>query len=163
MKKITIRQLMFVVFMVAVLLTLGTRPSQAWSSVIISITVFFLATAALLACVRRDKNRIAWTGFAIFGWAYVIIGIGPKFDCLDSPMITNAVLRELFLHAVDGSKTAVMNDETFISAYRNRALEFFQIGHSVFALLSGVVGATCAVMLYRNDSDDLTDSGLRAR
>src|SRR5262245_48589165 len=97
MKTITTFQFMFVAFMAVVLSTLSARPTQAWSSVIVSIAILFLAIAALLACVRRDRSRTALTGFAVFGWAYVLLGVGPKFDCVDSPMLTNVVLKEGFL------------------------------------------------------------------
>jgi hypothetical protein len=162
MKTIAIRQLMFVVFMVAVISALSTRPTQAGSSVIISLTVFFLAIAALQACVRRDNRRAAWTGFAIFGWAYVLVGVGPKFDCLDSPMLTNLLLKEAFLFLVN-QNPATMTDEAFINTYQGRALEFFQIGHSVFALLSGVIGAMCAITFNHESSDANPDPDLRAR
>ena len=46
------------------------------------------------------------------------------------------------------------NDEFFLSAYRSRALPFFQIGHSVFALVSGIVGAVFATSLKSDSRND---------
>lgn len=135
------KHLMLFVMVIALILFLFTRPTQAWSSALITMTILLLSVAATRACIRVDSERAAWIGFAIFGWAYLIVGVGPKFDCLDSPMLTNVLLKELFLRLVEQNSLPVMSDEQFIAAYHDRALEFFRIGHSILALLAGVLGA----------------------
>lgn len=48
-----------------------------WASATFSLSVTLLATAILAACAARGPARLAWGGFALFGWAYLGIAFGP--------------------------------------------------------------------------------------
>jgi hypothetical protein len=38
------------------------------------VTVFILATATILAVIRRGRIQAIWVGFAVFGWAHLNFG-----------------------------------------------------------------------------------------
>ena len=38
------------------------------------MTLFILATATVLAVLRRDRSRAMWMGFAVFGWVHLFFG-----------------------------------------------------------------------------------------
>lgn len=138
----------------AMALSACTRPTQAWSSIIVSLTLFFLAISSLFACLKVGKGGAGWLGFAIFGWTYLIMGVGPRFECIESPMLTHAILKELFLRLVEPNTAPVMSDDQFFLTYRGRALEFFRIGHSCFTLLVGALGAAFGKLMDQRQTDD---------
>jgi len=51
-----------------------------WSSGLFTVTITLLCTAVLQVCQRRGVVRSCWLGFAVFGWAYIIMGTGPLLD-----------------------------------------------------------------------------------
>ena len=45
--------------------------SALWASAVFTLAVTLLAGAILGAVACRGPSRIAWLGFAVFGWTYV--------------------------------------------------------------------------------------------
>ena len=47
--------------------------SPGWVSAMSGLTLLVLATASLLATFRQGTDRAHWTGFAAFGWLYLLL------------------------------------------------------------------------------------------
>jgi hypothetical protein len=144
MKKLTIRGLMGSVVLAAVLFSSRYYPSQTWTSSVTSLTIISMATGALLAFVRHGRSRTAWTGFSVFGWAYLVLGVGPRFDALDSPILTSLILKEIWFRIADARVVSTLSDPNIVSTFRNELNAFLQIGHCGFAILFGLFGAWLA-------------------
>jgi hypothetical protein len=94
-----------------------------------------------MAFVRRGRESIAWTGFALFGWAYLLLlgfqdwSVAPR-----TPLATTWISRELletaryFLRLRSWSESA-----------------FSAVCHSFFTFLSGWVGAYLGSSLLVRD------------
>jgi hypothetical protein len=48
-----------------------------WASATFTLSILTISTALVGAFVRRGPARSAWIGFAVFGWAYFLIGVIP--------------------------------------------------------------------------------------
>lgn len=53
-------------------------PSDTWASALFTLAVALLLVATLRAVHRRDHIRAYWLGFALFGWAYLILSLVPE-------------------------------------------------------------------------------------
>ena len=51
--------------------------SKLWYSALYTFTAFLLLTAVLAARFRRGHERAFWFGFAVFGWGFFLMGLGP--------------------------------------------------------------------------------------
>lgn len=54
--------------------------SEWWASATCTITLVVLLVAVLRSVFRRGPSRAFWLGFAIFGWAYVLLTFWPQSD-----------------------------------------------------------------------------------
>lgn len=79
-RKTSIGEMMAAVLMAAVGLTALKYASKWWSSLLFTLTVALLCTALLNAYYRRGTARACWLGFAVFGWAHLILGTGPLLE-----------------------------------------------------------------------------------
>jgi hypothetical protein len=62
--------------------------SQAWHGAVYTITVAALAMAAV-AARRRGPGGVFWGGFAVFGWAYFLVALGPQYPHAFAAHITS--------------------------------------------------------------------------
>src|SRR5947209_9977668 len=53
--------------------------SEAWDTAIRVANTALLLVAPLVASLRQGRGRAAWAGFAIFGWAYLLLSL-PAFE-----------------------------------------------------------------------------------
>jgi hypothetical protein len=63
------------------LLALGLAALQSssgfWVSLVISSVLFVLITSLACAATATGSSRARWCGFAIFGWSYLALALGP--------------------------------------------------------------------------------------
>jgi intracellular septation protein A len=54
---------------------LDPDPLQAkiWTSTIYTLTAFILMTSSLMSFIQSERERRAWIGFSVFGWAYLLL------------------------------------------------------------------------------------------
>src|SRR5262249_4847118 len=75
--RISIVGMMGIVLFVALSLAAFGGATVFWASVMFTLTVATLCAATTWAILRRGTPRRFWTGFAIFGWAYLLLTFGP--------------------------------------------------------------------------------------
>lgn len=73
----SIAGLMALVLFAAIAFAALRGASAIWASVMFTLTLVLLSTAILGAFYCQRPARIAWAGFAVFGWAYLAMTFGP--------------------------------------------------------------------------------------
>jgi hypothetical protein len=80
----SIAALFGVTVFVALACTALLNASEWWGSATCTLTLVVLLVAVLLSVFRRGPSRAFWVGFAIFGWAYVLLIFWPAPDPLST-------------------------------------------------------------------------------
>jgi hypothetical protein len=71
--RLTIAQSMAIVLYLGIGLA-GLRNANAfWASATFTLAVILISAALLGAYARRGRDRLSWAGFALFGWAYLLV------------------------------------------------------------------------------------------
>jgi hypothetical protein len=71
--RISVAGLMLLILALGVGFVALRLASAAWAGVILFLTLGTLLTAVVGAIYRRQARRAFWLGFALFGWAYMIV------------------------------------------------------------------------------------------
>jgi hypothetical protein len=61
--------------------------SELWAGVLLMLTLGVLGAAILGMVHRRDGKRAWWQGFALFGWGYLTLALGPWFGATIAPSL----------------------------------------------------------------------------
>ncbi len=77
--RVSVASVMAVILYAAIGLAAYARVDDPWYGRLLDdayymLTLFLLATATILAVLRRDRSRAMWMGFAIFGWVHLFFG-----------------------------------------------------------------------------------------
>jgi hypothetical protein len=76
----TILGMMAVVLVAALAFVALRSASDLWCAAIYTFTAVLLLTAVIAAGLRRGGERAFWFGFAVFGWGFFLLGLGPWAD-----------------------------------------------------------------------------------
>ena len=71
--RLTIAQLMAIVLLAGFGFAAMRNANDFWAIATFNLAIGLNATALVGAIVRRGRARAAWTGFAVFGWAYLLV------------------------------------------------------------------------------------------
>jgi hypothetical protein len=106
MRRFSIARLMGVILVVALCTAALREASDHWAGIALAALLVLLATAILQAIYHRATRRAFWMGFALFGWGYLILVMGPWFSEYLGPKLPTSLLLE-FIHqkVVDPSTT----------------------------------------------------------
>jgi hypothetical protein len=149
MPRYKIGPLMVVILYVAIGLAALSSPKssisdQVWASTIYTVTAFFMTAGTLMAFIRHGRARTVWTGFAVFGWAYLLLlgfqdwSVAPR-----TPLVTRRISRELLESIRD-----------FLSLHLWSESAFSAVCQSFFTMFSGWVGARLAGSFSAQDSQN---------
>lgn len=75
--RLTIGQSMAVVAYLAFGFAAIRNANAFWASATFSVAVIMTLGASLGSLPRKGKTRMTWAGFAVFGWAYLLLGLLP--------------------------------------------------------------------------------------
>ncbi len=145
MKRYKIATLMTIILYLAIGWGALLNPADGWiwESTIYSLTAFIMTTATLLAFVRRGRERMAWTGFAVFGWAYLLLLGFERFQFGQKPkLLTTWILYEMLESGRDWFRYSVEMGS------------FSTVGHAYLALLFGLLGARLGRSLAAPDDSN---------
>jgi WD40 repeat protein len=78
--RFTIASLLGFVLFTAVALAALRGSTDIWDSGVFGITLALLLISALLAVHRTGVGRAYWMGFAVFGWAYLLMSLVPSIE-----------------------------------------------------------------------------------
>ena len=133
---------------------LGTG-SYLWAETTFTFTIAVLLFATLGAAFRRDDRRVFWAGFAVFGWAYWVLMFAPSFrEHTRYEVVTSTLLSYLYPYWIPLAEKQ--------AHYKDTALFFEFVGHSIFALFIGLAGGLVASMtLSRPWAEGASDAAER--
>src|SRR5687768_12663439 len=95
--RVSIAGLMAVVLFASIGCAALFRPSRLWAAVLMTGAVGLLVVAIIGAAHGRGPRRAFWSGFAIAGWAYILIHYGPWLSSQGPHLLPNALIE--LLHA----------------------------------------------------------------
>jgi hypothetical protein len=134
MKRYTIATLMTVTLYLAIGLgaILDPQPLQAkvWTSTIYTLTAFILMTSSVMSFIQGGRERRAWIGFSVFGWAYLLLLGFELTDRWHKPrLLSTWVLDE------------ILESSRYLYPHSIEMQTFAGVGHAFFTLLFGLIGA----------------------
>jgi hypothetical protein len=180
--RVSIRLLMAVVGLVAVVIAALRSASPLWASALFTLTLGILATAVLGALFADRRRRPFWTGLAVFGWGYMALAFGPWLATEVRPHLTTSTILDLLSTAVQSpvAPTYTVTKTVTPPSTPIRALTFpggsdgysvtyttirppgrlvrpsFQrVGHSLFGLLAALLGGVIARAFARADRPEV--------
>lgn len=115
-----------------------------WARLMFTMTLGLLLAAILAGVYRTGVNRAFWIGFAVFGWAYVMLAFIPSFRVVEHHLPGKAVNSYLKEHAPKASSGTVIDT----AGSRIAVFSFAQIVHLVVALIFACVGGLAGVYFY---------------
>ena len=129
-----------IVYVALCFATLRFDNSVFTSQGVYGLTIFLLLTATTMAVARSKPEPLRWTGFAVFGWSYLLLA----FDELARSVparprpITMGMIHYLWL----------LCDRWINPGFLSRATFTF-LAHSVLTVVFGLVGALIGESLSR--------------
>ena len=140
-----------------------------WASLTFGMVLLFLLGATLNAFLQPAETRAGWIGFALFGWAYLILNFGP-WAKMETPPLPGSWPVERLLARVHpepeyepNPKASGWAGDLVISnvfefpmrlkpgsvVWPGDRNHFRQVAHALAALAFALIGAAWAVWLSR--------------
>jgi hypothetical protein len=140
--RLTIAQSMGIVLVVGFGFAALRKADDFWASATFTLAITSISVAFLGAFARKGKARTAWSGFAVFGLAYLIIGLSRPLN------VPGAV----YFSYTGGSEPtpALLIDWglRYLQPYLNPlppgasgVIPYDQVSHSLGSILFGLLGA----------------------
>lgn len=140
------------------------HPTVLWTQFMLTAALTSLLFATLAALLGRGDRSFA-TGFAVVGWSYMVLSLGPWFDQQVGPwLLSSRVADELYAQLFQDDRNirpSVAREE--LEPWDMRVAEkwqlwrfsrFLRISHSLFAIGHGVAGGCAALWLRRKPKSD---------
>jgi hypothetical protein len=70
-------------------------PSQLWAATLFSLALAGLVASLVGIAFQRGQRRAFWTGFALAGWAYWLVALGPWVGDVVGPRLVTTALLEI--------------------------------------------------------------------
>jgi hypothetical protein len=152
------------------------RPSEWSAPGALLLTVIVLLMATLVTRFGREPRHFAW-GFALFGWSYLILALGPWSSRFQVSPIGGSETRPIILPTtralailqdrvlnLEPSKTIVLDPmRTDYQKTLWQRTYFTQAGHALIALLMGLAGGLAGSAVAVRDRGQGDRSSARAR
>jgi hypothetical protein len=159
MRHVTILGLMSFVLICGVGTAALAASTTLWDGVVFSSTLLILLSSILLAVYGR---RAFWLGFALFGWAYLVASLIPPVEArllsrkglawLDTKMMNR---QSMWIAYMPEGRTPGTLEDAEVRLWDATGklspigtfVNFRRIGHSLLALLAGLMGGFMAAWL----------------
>jgi hypothetical protein len=77
-RRFTLAQLMAVVLCFGLAFAALRRADEVWASATYTLVFLMISLAPICALARKGRARLVWAGFAVFGWARLLVGVLPQ-------------------------------------------------------------------------------------
>jgi hypothetical protein len=144
--RFTIAGLMGLVVVVAVGVAALRFASDLWAGVLLMLTLGTLGAAVLAFHERAGVKRAWWRGFALFGWGYLALAMGPwAAETIAPHLPTSMGLDALYARMHPAAETHYIKRVVSLSPLRLSTSSpppepFRRVGHCLWALLAACVG-----------------------
>jgi hypothetical protein len=150
--RFTLAQLMAVVLYVGFGFAALRNADELWASLTFTLAIITISMAFVGAFARKGRARTTWCGFAVFGLAYLIIGLWPPLNALTSVYFsyssgqrpTPVLLIDWGLHHLQPYLHPLPPGATGFIPYD-------QVSHSLGSIVFGLVGAVLGRLVAVKD------------
>ena len=138
--RFTLAQVMAVVLYFGFGLAALRNADEIWASATYTLAFLILSFAPLGVLARKGKSRLAWAGFAIFGWSRFLVGVLPPtyssvFGLTPSP---GFLTEQAFMHLMEYLAPTGGFTQQHEQVFRSLDIIFFSlIGAFAGRLLAG--------------------------
>jgi hypothetical protein len=125
-----------------------------WASATFTLAIITLSIALTCAFTRKGRTRTTWTGFAVFGWAYLLIVLLPPRHTGGfgfGPIPWPHLLIEWGIASLQPYIKPFPPGVTGGGAAGNFLLPYDQVNHSLGIILFGLVGAILSRLVAEKD------------
>ncbi len=136
----------------AIAFTALKTASNLWYSTFYTFTTILLLSAVIAARFRRGSEKAFWFGFAVFGWCFFVLGLGPwpspgddEGDGIGIAVNRNLLTSRVILFLVPYLRTETGNLEALDKITTNT----IGIAHLLITLTMAIVGGMIAVLIRR--------------
>jgi hypothetical protein len=137
--RLTIAQAMTVVLYVGFGFAALRNADELWASATFTLAYLLISVAPLGALARKGRARMAWAGFAVFGWSRLLVGALPLVnDSVFGRMVSPGLLSEQGLTRL----LPYIANPQGISEYQIKVFVSLEI--ILFGLIGAVVGRLLA-------------------
>lgn len=112
--------------------TITSKFPQYVASAASTVTVTLMAAATVVSIARSGRTRLTWAGFAVFGWAYLLMCGKNSYGSAFPFLVTDILISD------------ISNQIRFFMAPSMDRTPLDMIGHAVAAILFGLLGAALA-------------------
>ena len=161
--RVTIAGLLALIAACAVGAAALKNPTVLWAQFMLTLALTSLLFATLAAIVGRTERSFA-IGFAVIGWSYMLLSLGPWFGQHWGPwLLSSRVADESYVRLFEDDQkrwpTIVpgdldRGDMMAGNRYQWRFARYLLIAHSLFAIGHGVTGGCVALWLRRKPTSD---------
>ncbi len=160
MRRFSIRTLMALLLVSAVALAALRNASDLWAGMMHLTALGDVGVAILGSINLRGGERAWWQGFAIFSGGYLALTFGPWLpDNFPSKLGTAHIIRAMYdlkfetpylpkVKMVEIDETNGTSKSSWVTPTKPSYEHFQRVGHSLFALLAGLVGGSIAARFY---------------
>jgi hypothetical protein len=159
-RRISVRNLMAFVLVSAIALA-ALRNANDWSAgTMLSVALVAFGTAILGAIFLRRRERARWTGFALFSGIYLALTFWPSLsDTFRAKLATGHLIREMYkskfqtpllpkIKVTEINMTSGVTKSSWVTPTKPSYEHFQSVGHSLFALVAGLLGSAVAVWFH---------------
>jgi hypothetical protein len=150
MRRFSIRFLMAFVLVSAVGLAALRNANELWEGTMLLLALAAVGMAILGAIFMRGRDRAWWIGFALFSGGYLLMTFAPGLSNEVRPKLgTTHLLDEVHHRLTPLVSQDSTREQWFVFREWERNLPALQsVGHSLFALVAGLVGGMIAVWFH---------------
>ncbi len=150
--QVSILGLVLIVVACATAFTALRTASYIWYSTLYSFTTVLLLAAVVAARFRRGNEKVFWFGFAVFGWGFFLLGLGPwpdPFEDINYSM-GHSLNRNLLTFRVVLFLVPYLRTDTNDLDSINKITEYtIGIAHLLTTLALGIGGGLVAILIRR--------------
>ncbi len=163
MGRLTIAGLLLLIAACALGAAALKNPTVLWAQLMLTLALTSLLLATLAAIVGRGDRSFA-IGFAVLGWIYLLLALGPWFGQQFGPwLLSSRIAEEGYVRLFEDDQklwpTIVpgnldRGDMMAGNRYQWRFARYLLIAHSLFAIGHGMAGGFAAMLLARGRPGD---------
>ena len=141
--RFTIAQLMVLVFFVGVGFAALRNSNAFWASAMFTVAVITVSIALAVAAHSKGKARVAWAGYAVAGWACLVIWLATQNTVGFVSGPPRMLVYWELLRLQPSIQPMASGGEPFIA--------YAQISHSLEVIFLGLAGAVLGRLLGLKD------------
>jgi hypothetical protein len=134
--RLTIAHIMVILLYLGVSLAALRSADAFWASATFTLAIVIVSVASIGAFARKARDRLPWAGFAVAGWASLIIWLstGQTIGGLNGPPLQ--LLSWVLSHYQSSINPQATGGRIYIA--------YTQVSHSIEVVVIGLVGSIVA-------------------